>query len=258
MATRLPDLKIPVTVQTDGVDRGLSAVERKLRNTAAKMKRLGGGVAGGGGGAGGGLGGALGAPKGTAFLGGLGKLGPLSGLLGGLGAGGLAIAAPLAAINAAMASVQQFASMTAGAGEALDKFRQTGEQTFAANAGILELLAQNEKSAQQMAKTMSFTEAATLAANRPGEVGMGQYFSELTAKAGARFGAFVSGKSNAEISLLQELQTASEPRSKEILDELRKAESTRYDKSLVDGLASESIMWSVEKMAQNFFRWWDG
>lgn len=256
MASKVTNLRIPVTVTTEGVDKGLAATERKIRNSAAKMKRLGttaqAPTAGG-------LGGALGPSKGTAFLGGIGKLGPLSGLLGGMGAGGLAAAAPIAAISMAIQSVERLAQMTAGASEAMENFRRTGEQTFAANSVILSELARMEKGAQAAAKTMGFFEAATFAGARPGEKGMGEFWSEQLARSGAGLGAVLSGKSFEEGKLLSELVNASEPRAKEIQAELRRAEASRFDKGLFEGMASgESLIWSMEKLAQSFFRMWDG
>lgn len=256
MAGKVTNLRIPVTVTTEGVDKGLAATERKIRNSAAKMKRLGGTAQAP---TAGGLGGSMGAPKGTALLGGLGKLGPLSGFLGGMGAGGLAAAAPLAAISMMMQSMERLASMTKGATEAMEAFKTTGEQTFALNSGILQRLAESEKGAQNFAKTMGFFEAMSFGGARPGEKSGGEFWKETLAEVGAGLGGVFAGKSLRENRLLSELATASEPRSKEIAAELKQAEATRFDKGLIEGMATgESLIWSLEKMAINMMRAWDG
>jgi hypothetical protein len=256
VANNLPKLNIPVTVQTDGVDRGLSAVERKIRNSAAKMKRLGGTAQAP---SAGGLGGSMGAGKATAFLGGVGKLGPASGLLGGMGGAGLALAAGPAVISGMLQSMERLAALTKGAGEAMKEFQQTGEQTFALNSGILARLAESEKGAQNFAKTMGFFEAMSFGGARPGETSGGEFWGGQLARGGAALGGILAGKSVKENLLLAELATASEPRSKEIAGELKQAEATRFDKGLIEGLATgESVMWSLEKMAINMMRAWDG
>jgi hypothetical protein len=256
VAGKVTNLRIPVTVTTEGVDKGLAATERKIRNSAAKMKRLGGTAQAP---SAGGLGGSMGASKATAFLGGVGKLGPASGLLGGLGGAGLALAAGPAVISGMLQSMERLAAMTKGAGEAMEGFKQTGEQTFALNSGILARLAESEKGAQNFAKTMGFFEAMSFGGARPGEKKGGEFWGEQLARSGAALGGVLAGKSVKENLLLAELATASEPRSKEITTELAAAEKTRFDKGLFEGLATgESVMWSLEKMAINMMRAWDG
>ena len=74
MASRLPKVHIPVTVNTEGVEKGLSKTEESIRRSLAKLKRMGVTVPAGVGAAGKGPGLAPMAPKATAFLGGVGKL----------------------------------------------------------------------------------------------------------------------------------------------------------------------------------------
>ena len=231
MATNLPELKIPVTVQTDGVDRGLTAVERKLRNSAAKMKRLGAaGAPAGGAGIG------LKAQQGTALLGGLGKLGPVSGALGGLGGAGLALAAPLAMFGIAAQSVQQMAQMTKGATEALALFKQTGEQTFAVNSVILERLAKMESGAQLAAQLPGYTEAFALGSARPGEESILQTLNEFGVQASAFIGAIAGGKTIEQAQLEAALVTASEAQAKAIAEQIALLEKQRFDVGLGDVL----------------------
>jgi len=255
VAASLPKVHIPVTVTTDGVDKGLSQVEEKMRRSAAKMKRLGQATAGGPAKA---AGFAPMAPKATAFLGGVGKLGPLSGLLGGLGAGGLAAAAPLAVFGMAASQVQQLAAMTKGATEALAKFRETGEQTFAVNSAVLERLAAAEAGAQAAAK-MGAMDAFTFAGTRPGEKSNWEALNDYATEQMAFIGAMAAGKRREEAALLSELVTASEPRAREINQQLKSVEARRFEGTLSEGFArGEGGMWALEKMAISMMQWWDG
>lgn len=232
MANNLPNLNIPVTVQTDGVDRGLSAVERKLRNSAAKMKRLG--AAAGAPTAPSGL--SLKASQGTALLGGVGKLGALSGALGGLGGAGLAMAAPLAMFGVAAQAVQQMAQMTKGATEALALFKQTGEQTFAVNSVVLERLAKMESGAQLAAQLPGYTEAFALGSARPGEQSMLATLNEFGVQASAFLGAIAGGKTMEQARLEAALVTASEAQARAISQQLAALEKQRFDVTLGDVL----------------------
>lgn len=224
MPTNLPELKIPVTVQTDGVDRGLSAVERKLRNSAAKMKRLGGSAAGAAAGA---PGFGLKAQQGTALLGGVGKLGPAAGLLGGMGGAGLALAAPLAAFGIAAQQVQTLAQMTKGASEALALFKETGEQTFTANSALLERLASLESQAQISAAGPGYGEAFSLGMARVGEQSVFDILNEFGKQATAFVGAMIGGKSVEQASLEAALITASEAQGKAIAEQIKAIEDAR-------------------------------
>lgn len=231
MAAKLPNLVIPVTVQTDDVDRGLTAVERKLRNSAAKMKRLGT-TAGAAGGAGGGLK----AQQGTALLGGVGKLGPISGALGGLGGAGLAMAAPLAMFGLAAQSVATMAAATKGAGEALELFQKTGEQTFTANSEYLKKLAALESQSQIAAAGPGIMEAFSIASARPGEEGMMSMLNDFAKQSAAFAGATLGGKSFEQATLEAALVTASEAQAKEIAAQLAALEKQRMDVGLADVL----------------------
>lgn len=229
MATSLPKVHIPVTVTTEGVDKGLSQVEEKMRRAAARMKRLGGTAAGGpqkGGGF------AAAAPKATAFLGGVGKLGPAAGLLGGLGAAGAALAAPLAAFGMASQQVALLAQMTKGATEALATFKATGEQTFAANSVILERLARLESGAQLAAAVPGVSEAFAIGGARPGEKSIAQSLTEFASEAAAFAGATLSGKTFEQSLLEAQLVTASEAQAKEIAAQIAQLEKDRFDKPM--------------------------
>jgi hypothetical protein len=225
VATKLPNLVIPVTVQTDGVDRGLTAVERKLRNSAAKMKRLGG--AAGAAGATGGGGGGLRASQGTALLGGLGKLGPISGALGGLGGAGLAMAAPLALFGMASQYVETMARATKGATEALDLFKQTGEQTFTVNSEFLRKLSALESQSQIAAGLPDMVTAFAVGGARAGEKSILTSLDEFATQAAAFAGGMLGGKSIEQSMLEAQLVTASEAQAKAIAEQIAAIEGRR-------------------------------
>ena len=247
MATKLPNLVIPVTVQTDGVDRGLTAVERKLRNSTAKMKRIAGESGGAPGGA---AGFGLKASQSTALLGGVGKLGPLSGALGGLGAAGTALAAPLALFGMAAQSVQALAAATKGANEALVLFKQSGEQTFTSNSEYLRKLAALESQAQIAAAGPGIGEAFTVASQRPGEKGVMSQLYDFARGAAAFGGAVLGGKSNDSALLEAQLVNASEAQGKVIAEQLRVQEQKRMDVTFGDLLNPfESIIQKLDKLA---------
>lgn len=233
MANRLPELKIPVTVQTDGVDRGLSAVEKKLRNSAARMRRIQAAstpAAAGGGGM------ALKASQGTAFLGGIGKIGPVAGLLGGMGGVGMALAAPMAAFGFAAQQVQMLAQMTKGANEALAEFAKTGEQTFAVNSEYLKKLAALEAQAQAAARLPGYFEAFTAASATAGQKSLLDFLNEFGVMYSAFAGATVGGK-NFETALLEaQLAVANEQDAKAIAAKLEEAQRNN-ERTILDTIS---------------------
>ena len=231
MASKITNLRIPVTVTTEGVDKGLNAVERKLRNSAAKMKRLGGAA-----GAAGGAGGGLKSQQGTALLGGVGKLGPIAGALGGLGVAGLGMAAPLAMFGLAAQSVQTMAAATKGASDALALFQQSGEQTFTANSEYLKKLAALESQSQIAAAGPGVMEAFSIASARPGEEGMMSMLNDFAKQSAAFAGATLGGKSFVQATLEAALVTASEAQAKEIAAQMAALEKQRMDVGLADVL----------------------
>jgi hypothetical protein len=221
MTASLPKLHVPVTVDTTGVDKGLTALERKMRNAAAKAKRLG--MAAGGGGAGA-AGGPIKASQASAFLGSVGKLGPATGLLGGFGAAGAAAAAPFAIAGLARAQVEQMAALTKGATDALQEFRMTGQQTFASNSAILERLAALESDAQKRAKVMGYGDAFSFGAGREGGESLLDKLSLFASQASGYLGAVMGGKSQREALLTAQLVGASEQEAFGINAQLRAEE----------------------------------
>ncbi len=222
MASKLPTLAIPVVVDTRDVDAGVRHIQHKMAALQKKLAKEGGPAAAGGFG--------LNAQKGTAFLGGVGKLGPAAGLLGGMGGAGLALAAPAALAMMARANVEAMAAMTKGAGDAFQKFRESGEQSFAINSQMLRLMASAEADAQAAAKRPGMIDAF-----RQGQLGIDQggpgileRLSTALSQASATAGAYFGGKGIQESMLTGQLATTDdEALAKTIADQLRVLEQER-------------------------------
>jgi hypothetical protein len=170
------------------------------------------------------------ANKGTHFLGGVGKLGPATGFLSGMGGAGLALAAPAALAMMARANVEAMAAMTKGAGDAFQKFRESGEQSFAINSQMLRLMASAEADAQAAAKRPGMIDAF-----RQGQLGIDQggpgileRLSTALSQASATAGAYFGGKGIQESMLTGQLATTDdEALAKTIADQLRVLEQER-------------------------------
>jgi hypothetical protein len=221
VASSLPRVNIPVTVDSRGVDAGVARIQGKMLGLQKKLERMQ---------PAGPLGGGLKAQQATAFLGGVGKLGPAAGLMGGMGAAGAAIAAPLALMSYAREHVEAMAAMTKNASEAFEQFKKTGEQTFAVNSEVLRRLAEEERGAQTAAKVPGFMDAMRLAMMGPDQGGdsIMEQLSEFRTRAGSHLGAFLGGKTFREGQLEADLATTTnEAQAKAIADELRKLEQER-------------------------------
>lgn len=214
---KITNLRIPVTVTTDGVDTGIKKTEVAIQRLQGKLKRLN--REQGGAGAGAQFGNRL-----TPFLGGIGKMGPAAGLLAGGGMAGAAAAAPFAIAGLARAQVDQMAALTKGATEALAEFRMTGQQTFASNSVILERLASMESDAQKRAKVMGFGEAFSFGMARPGGESLGDKISELASQVASFAGSILGGKSMEESFLTSQLQGATETEARILQQQLRAEE----------------------------------
>ena len=221
MAARLPEVKIPVTVDTRDVDSGVRAIQYKmgaLQKKLAKMQPAGA------------LGGGLKAQQATAFLGGVGKLGPAAGVLGGLGGAGAALAAPAALAMMARQHVEALAQMTKGASEAFATFKRTGEQSFAVNSAVLKVLAETERSAQAAAKIPGYLESFRIggaAIADQGGPGTMEQISTFMSQMSAAAGAFMGGGTFRESSIAALMVTASEEQAKVLSEEMRKAGQDR-------------------------------
>jgi hypothetical protein len=245
---KITNLRIPVTVTTDGVDTGIKKTEVAIQRLQGKLKRLN--REQGGAGAGAQMGNRL-----TPFLGGIGKMGPAAGLLAGGGMAGAAAATPFAIAGLARAQVDQMAALTKGATDALQEFRMTGQQTFASNSVILERLASMESDAQKRAKVMGFGEAFAFGMARPGGDSLGDKVSLLASQVSTFVGSLLGGKSMEESFLTSQLQGATETEAR-ILEQQMLAEERRQaagPQGVGDVLSSaflESTFFKLDKIIQ--------
>lgn len=222
--SRLPTAVIPVTVDTRDVDAGVRHIQHKMAGLQKKLAKAGGPSSVGRAGLG------LRASNATAFLGGVGKLGAAAGALAPMGAAGAALAAPAALIGMARANVEAMAAMTKGAGDAFQKFRESGEQSFAINSQMLRLMASAEADAQAAAKRPGIIEGF-----RQGGLGIDQggagileRISDFAGQASATLGAYFGGKGIEESMLSGRLATTdNEELAAAIAAQLRTLEQER-------------------------------
>jgi hypothetical protein len=149
--TAITPLKIPITVNTSQVAPAMKGVEKTVADSAQRISKIRGAITPA-------LGG-LGLGQGASMLGGFTQLGGGAGA--GAAAGGalaLGLAAPYVAANKYF---QLMASSSQGASDALLKFNETGQQTYAANSAILRQYANLE----QKAKVLATGDQTTLAGN---------------------------------------------------------------------------------------------
>lgn len=243
---KITNLRIPVTVTTDGVDTGIKKTEVAIQRLQGKLKRLN--REQGGASAASQMGNRL-----TPFLGGIGKMGPAAGLLAGGGMAGAAAAAPFAIAGLARAQVDQMAALTKGATEALAEFRMTGQQTFASNSVILERLASMESDAQKRARVMGFGEAFSFGMARPGTDSLGDKISLLATQVSSFAGSILGGKSMEEAFLTSQLQGATETEAMRLAQQLR-AEEARQAAGpqglgeIVTNAFTESLAFKLDKI----------
>ncbi|MEY4093948.1 MAG: hypothetical protein RLZZ53_1147 [Acidobacteriota bacterium] len=201
----IPNLKVPITVQTDQVAPAMRKVEREVSASAARMSKIRAAMQP-----------ALGAAG----------AGPLGGLIGGLGASGLGgaaigIGAAILPFAGASRALDTLESNTRGAGAALEEFRKTGKQTFTGSAVMLERLAAIE---QRMTARTTFGQAFAAGAGTDGNIGGLQTLGRVWNAAGAGLGGLVGsltgqGTSVNEIIAQMQLQMASNE------DEARRAQA---------------------------------
>lgn len=213
----IPNLRIPVTVVTDQVAPAMKKVENDIAASAArisKSKAL--------------LMPSLGA-LGAGPLGGvLGALGTQGGALAGIGLGAGAIAAPFLAVSK-LGKVFEDASK--GATDALDKFKQTGEQTVAANSVILERLARIEQQAKQLPGGMGQAFVAASAGGAEGSLlqDIPSYWQQRSREAAGFAGAFLGGKGLEMSQLEAQLAVASDAEAARIqrrMNEVQRIQQT--------------------------------
>jgi len=141
----IPNLKIPITVQTDQIAPAMRKAEREVAASAQRMSRI------------------RAAMQPALGVAGAGPLGALAGGLGAAGLGGAAIAVGAAVLPFAGAAraLDTLESTTKGANAALEEFRKTGRQTFSGNVAMLQRLAEIEA---QMKPRTTFGQAFGAAA----------------------------------------------------------------------------------------------
>lgn len=186
----IPNLKVPITVQTDQVAPAMRKVEREVAGSAARMSKIRAAMQP-----------ALGAAG----------AGPLGGLVGGLGASGLGgaaigIGAAILPFAGASRALDALESNTRGAGAALEEFRKTGRQTFTGSAVMLEQLAAIE---QRMTARTTFGQAFAAGAGTEGNIGGLQTLGRVWNAAGAGLGGLagaVTGQGTSVNEIISQMQ----------------------------------------------------
>jgi len=217
----LPKLNIPVTVSTAGVEKGLKAAEAKVDASARRMATKSAKAAAAG------ASGASLAQRVAPVVGGVGKLGAFGGFAAGFGGAGIAVAAPFALVNMARAYVDTLAAATAGANDALAKYRLTGELTKGMNVPMLTRMAALERQAQADAAKPGFMESFALASAKPGERSMASYMADLLPQTGAFFGALAGGGTKQEAYLQAQLATANNLDAPSIASEIQRLQKQK-------------------------------
>lgn len=245
----IPNLKIPVTVVTDQVPKALAKVETDVKASAARMSKVRASL--------GALGGAIGA----------GPLGGAGSALGGQIGGGLGVGLAGAglAFGFAQRMEQEVRSSVKGAAAALDEFRKTGEQTFAANSVILQRQAQMESSFGQGQRGFGAGFATGISG---GEAFQYYGLSEMTTQVGAFVGGLVGSMGNLQDAFdAAALSIAGEGVAKQIEQEQRNrqkliAAGEMSDYSLGAGLynplSQGPVAYLGDKFVQNsnILKWW--
>lgn len=243
----LPKVHVPVVVSTEGVDKGLADAERKIRASAKRMEKVSAGPTPG----------TQALKAGATSALGIGGFGAIGGTVGALGAGGAAAAAGLAAPFIASAKLMQTMSeATKGATKALEDFRKTGEQTFAANSVILERLSMLEKSTAKSLPSLGqvFT-AAGADAETGRAAGMFEWareFQDGLRIATAALGAFAGGKTIEQIRTEALLATSNEAGALQLRGQL--AEQARIREATGGGGMTATIGDLMVEQNQNIKR----
>lgn len=217
--TAITPLKIPITVNTTQVAPAMKSVEKTVANSAQRISQIRGAITPA-------LGG-LGLGQGGSMLGGLTQLG------GGMGAGAavggafaIGMAAPFAA---SQKYFQAMASSSQGASDALTKFHETGQQTYAANSALLTQYASLEQRVKGLAGDQTSITGNFLAGAAGGEATSWldremAVISEGWKGIGAFIGTLAGGGSFKQASLQEQLTgTMSESEAMRLQTEIAKA-----------------------------------
>lgn len=180
--TAVPNVNVPITVQTDQVAPAMKKVEKEVAASAGRISKI------------------RAAMQPTLGAAGAGPLGGLIGGLGGAGLGGAAvgIGAAILPFVAASRAMDTLESASKGAAAALAEFKATGNQTFTGNVVMLERLAAIEK---QITTRTTFGQAFAVGAAAPGTVdtlgGLGRAWNA----AGAGLGGLASAATGSGITV---------------------------------------------------------
>lgn len=243
----LPKVHVPVVVTTEGVDKGLADAERKMRASAKRMERVSAAPTPG----------SQALKAGATSALGIGGFGAIGGAVGALGVSGAAASAGLAAPFIASAKLMQTMSeATKGATKALEDFRKTGEQTFAANSVILERLSMLEKSTAKSLPSLGqvFT-AAGADAETGRAAGMFEWareFQDGLRIATAALGAFAGGKSAEQIKTEMLLATSNEAGALQLRGRI--AEQERIRQAEGGNMLSTALELYSQSMAKDLAR----
>lgn len=217
--TAITPLKIPITVNTSQVAPAMKGVEKTVADSAQRISKIRGAITPA-------LGG-LGLGQGASMLGGFTQLGGGAGAGAAVvGAGALGLAAPLKLSQMYLSSM---ATASQGASEALMKFNESGQQTYAANSALLQQYAQLEQRAKGLAGDQtSLTGNFMVGASRGGATSFLDREAAIISQGWKGIGAFVGtlagGGSFKESALQEQLTgTMSESEAARLQTEMAKA-----------------------------------
>jgi len=212
---KVPNIKVPVTVDASGVDGQLRRVERKFKDSQQRLSKARAAATP--------AFGALGVERLGGIAGGLGQLG-FGGAAAGVGL--LAASAPLLVANRV---IEAFATATKGSTEALQQFRDTGVNATGINSALLETLAAMEARAQKVASGPTFTQAFLGGAGTDSNMLLegASLLKDGALALSATLGAITSGKTFQEAFLSAQLPTAGESRGEQLKLEMEQLAVTR-------------------------------
>lgn len=243
----LPKVHVPVVVTTEGVDKGLADAERKIRASAKRMETVSAGPTPG----------AQALKAGATSALGVGGFGAIGGAAAAFGApGAIAVAGIAAPFIASSKLMDVMNESTKGATKALEDFRKTGEQTYAANNVILERLSMLEKSTAKSLPSLGqvFTAASTDAetGRAAGMFEWAREFQDGLRIATAALGAFAGGKSAEQIKTEMLLATSNDAGALQLRGRI--AEQERIRQAEPGNMFTTAMDLYVGKMANDIAR----
>jgi len=220
---KIPNLKIPVTIDASGLEGDLRKAEARMKASAKRVSQM-----------------RAAATPAFGALGG-GALGGVAGGLSQLGAGGTIAGAGAMALAAPMLIAERvisaFSEATRGSTEALRQFRETGINTTQMNTVMLEILSSMESRAQKLADAPSVFQSFLTGTG--GEMNSilqwAKEFMEGLRALSAGIGAITSGKSFGEAFLAMQLPAANESYAQQLRTEMDKRAAVRERFQAVGG-----------------------